>query len=198
MALPFAEATQAAYERQDVEALRSLYERADSFSDSLLVRYRLYPLTKEDALLDGIPSSLDDGSGRDFALLSALWAYRAADGSWLALLRYGRRSSQLLDRAKAKDADHPFVLLVEGQSLLFRPAIAGRDPAAALDRFSDLVRITKENREIGISTVEAKVWLWIALREAGQLAEAKTLRAQLTGQSIAGLYQQFLNDPPEV
>lgn len=198
MALPFAEATQAAYERQDVQALRSLYDRADSVADSLLVRYRLYPLTEDESVLEGIPPSLDGGSGQELALLSALWAYRAGEGSWLNLLRCGRRSSKLLDEAKEADADNPFVLLVEGQSLLFRPAIAGRDPEAASQRFSQLVRLTDEHPETGISTVEAEIWLWLALREAGQQHQAQALRARLRSQSISALYQQFLDEPPEV
>lgn len=46
----FAQATQTAYAQQNPDVLRSLFERADSRADSLLVRYRLYPLTGEEAL----------------------------------------------------------------------------------------------------------------------------------------------------
>lgn len=198
MAFPFAEATQTAYEQQDVDALRLLLDRADSMGDSLLVRYRLFPLTEDERVLRNLPTTLENGNSQELALLSALWAYRAGEGSWLSAIRRGRRSTTLLEKAKALNPTNPFVLLVEGQSLLFRPAIAGRDPTAAAHRFSELARIAADNPSAGISPVEAQMWLWLALREADRDTEAETLRRQLRERSIASLYRQFLDAPPEV
>lgn len=165
MSSPFAQAAQTAYAQQDAERLRTLFDRASSRSDSLLVRYRLYPLTEDETVLDGIPASLSDGSPREYALLSGLWAYRAGVASFFSAIQYGRRSTNLLEAAKAQAPEAPFVLLVEGQSLLFRPAIAGKDPAAAAERFARLAEIVKVDDVSGISQTEAHIWRWLALRK---------------------------------
>lgn len=198
MASPFAQATQTAYAQQDAERLRTLLERASSRSDSLLVRYRLYPLTENETVLEGIPASLPNGTPREYALLSGLWAYRAGEASFFSAIRYGRRSTNLLETAKAQALEAPFVLLVEGQSLLFRPAIAGKDPAAAAERFARLAEIVDEGGVEGISQTEAHVWRWLALTEADRPQIAEALRDRLLTQDPAPLYEQFLEDPPEV
>lgn len=195
---PFVAATQSAYVQQDADRLRTLFDQAETRADSLLVRYRLYPLTEDPEVLDGIPTSLTDGTAREYALLSGLWAYRAGEGSFLSAIRYGKRSTHLLERARSLDPNAPFVLLVEGQSLLFRPAIAGRDPAGAADCFSALAEIVSENDVSGISRTEAEIWQWLALGEAGRTEEAESLWQQLRTQDLPPLYQQFLDDPPEV
>lgn len=195
---PFAQATQTAYAQQDADRLRNLMERASSRSDSLLVRYRLYPLTEDESVLDNIPSSLTEGSAREYALLSGLWAYRAEEASVFSAFRYGRRSTSLLDEAKERAAADPFVLLVEGQSLLFRPSIAGKDPNAAAQRFSRLSEILGNNGVAGISRTEAQVWRCLALKEAGRADEAESIREHLHAQTLPPLYRQFLNSPPDV
>lgn len=195
---PLAEATQSAYAEENVRELRSLFERADSRVDSFLVRYRLYPLTENEELLDDIPSSLSSGSAREYALLSGLWAYRAGEASVFSVIQYGRRSSQLLETAKKQDADAPFVLLVEGQSLLFRPRIAGRDLDAAAERFEQLAQIVRGSEVPGISLTEANVWRWLALREADRSKKAEALCKSLRERELPPLFQQFLDDPPEV
>lgn len=198
MISPFAQATQSAYAEQDAERLRSLLERASSRSDSLLVRYRLYPLTEDASVLEGIPESLSDGTAREYALLSGLWAYRAGEASLFSAFRYGRRSTNLLETAKAHAPKDPFVLLVEGQSLLFRPAIAGKDAAAAAQRFATLAEIVEEEGVAGISQTEADTWRCIALEEAGHSREAEALRERMRKQDLAPLYRQFLESPPDV
>jgi hypothetical protein len=195
---PFAEATHRAYAQQDANELRALLQSAPTRADSLLVRYRLYPLTEEAAVLDGLPSSLPDGSAREYALLSGLWAYRAGEASFFSAIRYGRRSTDLLDKAKARAPHAPFVLLVEGQSLLFRPSIAGKDPAAAAGRFARLADRVDQQGSTGISRTEAQVWRCLALSEAGQAGEAQELNAQLRARALPPLYRQFLEDPPDV
>lgn len=200
VALPssFAEQTQEAYAQQDADALRALMNAADSRADSLLVRYRLYPLTENEAVLEGIPDELPSGSARELALLSGLWAYRAGEASVFRVVQYGRRSNNLLEAAKKADPDGPYVLLVESQSLLFRPAIAGRDPAAAVDRLETLSRHIQSDPAIGIADAEAQTWLWLALREADQMERAESLYERLQKQSLAPLYREFLRNPPDV
>ena len=194
--LPFAQEVQHAYAQQEADTLQTLLGQADSRADSLLVRYRLYPLTEDASLLDGLPSQLPDGSARETALLSGLWSYRAGEASIFSAVQYGRRSADILERAKERDPDDPYVLLVEGQSLLFRPAIAGRDPGAAANRFERLAAQT--DATAGITTTEAQVWQWLALKEAGRTDEAQRLHGRRIVGQEAPLYRQFLEDPPEV
>lgn len=195
---PFAQAAETAYAQQDADQLRKLMDRASSRSDSLLVRYRLYPLTEDETLLDDIPPSLPDGSAREYALLSGLWAYRAGEASLFSALRYGRRSTSLLHKAKDRATADPFVLLVEGQSLLFRPSLAGGDSNAAAKRFARLSEIVEVEDFDGISRTEAQVWRCLALKEAGRSAEAESLSEHLHTQDLPPLYRQFLESPPDV
>jgi len=195
---PFAQKTHDAYAREDVEALRQLLSEADTRSDSLLVRYRLYPITEDGSILTNVPSSLPDGSTRELALLSGLWAYRAGEASLFRAIQYGRRSMDFLDAAKERDDDNPFVLLVEGQSYLFRPSFAGADPHEAASCFHRLLAQTTTNSAAGISQNEARSWLWLALREAGRPDHAAMVRSQLTNQRLPPLYQTFIEDPPKV
>lgn len=195
---PFGAATQSAYAQQDINQLQALFNRADSRADSLLVRYRLYPLTEDEEVLQNLPSSLSEGTAREYALLSGLWAYRAGEASVFSAIQYGRRSTNLLESAKALDPDAPFVLLVEGQSLLFRPAIAGRDPAAAADRFAKLSEVVASNDPSSISHTESQIWQWLALREAGRPEQAQSLQQRLRTRNLPPLYQEFLENPPEV
>lgn len=194
----FAEQVQEAYARQAPDTLRSLLARADSRADSLLARYRLYPLTEDASLLDDIPRRLDDGSAREWALLSGLWSYRAGEASFFGAVDYGRHSAELLETAQARNADDPYVLLIGGQSLLFRPAIAGRDPEGAADRFARLARLAQNGAAEGITVAEARSWEWLACREAGQDDRAQTLHETLHGDDLPPLYRQFLEDPPSV
>lgn len=195
---PFSEATQTAYAHQDADRLRALFDRASSRADSLLVRYRLYPLTEDESVLDDLPSSLPDGTAREYALLSGLWAYRAGEASIFSAMQYGRRSMNLLEEGKAQSPKAPFVLLVEGQSLLFRPAIAGKDADGAAERFTRLAEIAARDQVSGISKTEAQVWQWLALREADRPDAAQPLHDQLMSKDLAPLYQQFLESPPDV
>lgn len=193
---PFAQEVQHAYAHQEADTLRTLLSRAETRSDSLLVRYRLYPISEDPSLLDNLPSKLPDGSAQERALLSGLWSYRAGEASIFNAVQYGRRSANILERAREQDPDDPYVLLIEGQSLLFRPAIAGRDPGTAAARFDRLA--TLADAAVGITGMEAQVWRWLALREAGQTDVAARLHERLLSQNPPPLYRQFLEDPPEV
>jgi hypothetical protein len=194
----FADSVQAYYSAQEPDGLRALVDRADTRLEELMARYRLYPLTEDASVIDDIPSGLEDGSARELAILSGIWAYRAGEASFINAARYGRRSVNLLEEARAADADEPYVLLVGGQSLLFRPSIAGRDVGAAIDHFRRLVDRLDRHPHVGIARAEARSWLWLALREAGRTGDAQALHDDLTASELSSLYRQFLDDPPEV
>ena len=186
------------YADQDVERLRAGLDNASSRMEDLLYRYRLYPLTEETDLLDELPRMLDNGSARELALLSGLWAYRAGESSMLGALRYGRRSMNVLQAAKQQDPYDPFVLLVEGQSLLYRPSIAGRDADAAATCFRQLRMILETANNVPIDEEEAMIWHWVALQEANEDAEAASLYNKLAEADLPPLYRQFLESPPRV
>lgn len=186
------------YAEQDVERLRAGLNSASSRMEDLLYRYRLYPLTEEASLLDDLPKTLDDGSARELALLSGLWAYRAGESSVLGALRYGRRSMNVLQAAKEQDPHDPFVLLVEGQSLLYRPSIAGRDADKAATCFRRLRTILETANGVPIDEEEAMIWHWIALQEANEDTEAASLYSELDDADLPPLYRQFLESPPRV
>lgn len=195
---PFAEKVQNAYAQEDAEKLRTLLTEADSRADSLLVRYRLYPITENEAVVSDLPEQLDDGSAREWALLSGLWSYRAGEASVFNAITYGRRSANLLQEAQSIKETEPYVLLIGGQSLLFRPAIAGRDPDTAEERFSTLLQQVEEGSGAGISRMEACVWKWLAMRESDRAEDARKFRETLLSDEPAPLYRQFLEDPPNV
>lgn len=193
----FARATQVHYAEQDVEALKALCADTDTRLQDLLCRYRLYPLTEDEQYIESIPDGLEDGSARELALLSGLWAYRVSKASMFKAITYGRRSMNLLGEAREKDALEPYVLLVEGQSLIFRPSIAGRDLDAAAQRFRNLTRVLDNRADVGISKTEAELWLWFSLHKKDS-RRADELHAELLASNPPSLYRQFLNDPPRV
>lgn len=189
---PVAERTQEHYARKDVAALDALLERTEDRSLRLLCRYRLYPLTHDAGYLDDLPEELEQGTARELALLAGLWGYRASEAPFYKAIAYGRRSMALLDDARALDPDEPYLLLIEGQSLLFRPAIAGGDDAEALRHFRRLARVLPQHAESGISPLEAQVWTWYALRRTDETA-AHALRAELLERDVPRLYREFLS-----
>jgi hypothetical protein len=190
-----ADSIEAFYAEKNVDALQALYARAADRETALLCRYRLYPLTEDEAYLDALPTELEDGTARELALLSGLWGYRAARASLPRLIKYGLRSSGLLDQAKALDPDDPYVLLIEGQSLLFRPGFAGGDKHKALERFLQLQEALAQASDSGISPMEAELWTWYTL-EKMKAPRARALRERLLSQQPPVLYREFLQDPP--
>jgi hypothetical protein len=194
----FADRVQRAYATQDADALRGLLDEADTRLDRFLALYRLYPLTQDASLLDDLPEDLpEETSARAFALLSGLWAYRAGTVGLFRAMRYGRRSVDLLEAARTRDALDPYALLVGGQSLLYRPAIAGRDVEEALERFRNLGRVLEHATDTGIAAFEARLWTWFALRQLDRAGEASSLKETLLAQNPPTLYRQFLLDPPK-
>ena len=189
---PFAERTQLLYARRDVEALRVACIGARGEAD-LLCRYRLYPLTQDETLLR-LPERPSVPTARAHALLAGLWGYRAARAPLVRMPAYGRRTMNLLRHAKALDPDEPFLLLVEGQSLLFRPAIFGGDRRAALGRFRRLKAEVARQPGSGIAPLEADLWIWYTLAKMGD-PSAPALRARLLD-GAPPLYRDFLLHPP--
>ena len=192
-----ADSTQAHFAQKDVRALRQLLQNAGTRAERFLCRYRLYPLTEDESYLSDLPSDLGAGaSAREMALLSGLWGYRAARASLFGAVRAGRRSMGLMKKARAQDPADPLVLLVGGQSLLFRPALAGGSDAEALQRFQRLRDVVDGQPGGAVSSTEAALWTWYALRETNRTGEATALRRQLAARDLPPLYREFLNHPP--
>lgn len=187
----FADRAQAYYAQKNAQALEALLPQADGRAEVFLCRYRLYPLTEDAAHLGTLPERLDDGTARERALLAGLWGYRAARASFLQKIAYGRRSQALLDQARADDPDDPYLLLIEGQSLLFRPALAGGDARKALQRFRRLRAVIRNHPDAGIAPLEADLWTWYALYKLDDDA-APALRQRLLAQDPPLLYREFL------
>lgn len=185
----------ALYAHNDRDGLVRLHAEARSTTDDLLVRYRLYPLTQDARYLADIPDESEAHSAQDLALLAALWAYRAAEAPPWKLPFYGGRSDKLLERARALDADDPYVLLVGAQSLLYRPRVFGGSAEAALAEFERLRDVLRERPTPGISPFEPEVWIWYSLRALGR-PHTDRVRDRLLAQDPPPLFRQFLLDPP--
>ena len=189
------DSTQVYYAMQDVEALQRLFARTDDRELALLCRYRLYPLTQDPAYLEDLPTDPENPTARELALLSGLWGYRVMKTSVFKVPTYGKRATRLLDEAKAIDPMEPFVLLIDGQSLLFRPKVFGGDKREALHQFNTLSAVLPGTHAPGISLIEAGLWVWYT-RTKLKDADADTLRSELLAQNPPPLYKAFLLDPP--
>ena len=189
-----ADSTTHYYAHRDVDALRTLLDDAETREQALLYRYRLYPLTQEERYLDDLPDDLPDGTARELALLSGLWGYRAAESSIFRAVRFGQNAESLLKRAAALAPDDPLVLLIEGQSLLFKPRIVGGDSEEALRRFQQLRDRLTSGEGDTLDVLEADLWIWYANKKLGH-PEADVIRERLLRQSLPPLYREFLNAP---
>jgi hypothetical protein len=183
------------YAHGNATALRSHCQTAASQAEDLLCRYRLYPLTMDRTLLDDLPSKIASASARETAILAGLWGYKAATGAIIKRIRCGRRAGRLMELAKETRPDDPFVLLIEGQSLLFRPGIFGGDSRHALDVFRELQRVTARHPDGGVSRVEADLWVWYALTRLKD-PDADALRTAIESRNPPPMYAEFLANPP--
>lgn len=182
------------YVTHDTDAIRRLHREARTREERLLCSYRLYPLTQDRAWLSRIPEA-SGGSARELALIAAHWGYRTANAAPWQVPFFGRRSEGALARARTLDPDEPYVLLVEGQSLLYRPALFGGDAAAAQARFERLREVLRARPTPGLHPMEAEVWVWMTLRKR-RSPEAEPLRQRLLARQPPPLLRQFLIDPP--
>ena len=192
---PTAEMAHRYYAEGNVAALRRLLHTSEDRTIRLLCRYRLYPLTEDAKYLVDLPETLEAPSARELALLSGLWGYRVREAPVWRVPSYGRRSQRLMDEAKHLNATDPYVLLIEGQSLLFRPALFGGDPRNALDCFRRLQQVLSGAPDVGISMMEAMLWEWYALEKMDDQA-ADDVREHLLAQNLPPVYRQFLQTPP--
>jgi hypothetical protein len=192
---PIADSLALYYAAHDTDAILRLYRQARTREEQLLCSYRLFPLTRNDAWLSRIPDTGEVRSARELALVAAHWGYRTAEAAPWQVPVFGRRSEGALTRARALDPDEPYVLLVEGQSLLYKPALFGGDPAAAQERFERLRTVLRAHPTPGLHPMEAELWVWMALRKQG-LPAAETFRQRLLAQRPPPLFRQFLLDPP--
>jgi len=183
------------YATQDAAAVARLLAGARTREERLLCRYRLYPLTRDESLVADIPSVEGVRSAREAALIAGLWGFRAAQASPLRLPTYGRRSEGALNHARRLNPDEPYVLLIEGQSLLYKPAIFGGDPHAAQGRFERLRDLIRGRRIEGMDPIEPEVWVWMTLRRQ-RSSQAEPLRRRLLARNPPPLFRQFLTDPP--
>lgn len=184
------------YAHLDTPAIHRLYRyKARTLRDRLLCRYRLFPLTMDDGYLADIPSDQGVSSARDLSLISALWAYKAANSSRIHLPTYGRRSERILNRALEIDPTEPYALLVKGQSLYYKPSWFGGDAAEAKRTFEQLRQVLSRRSAPGIHPFEAEVWIWMAVRKL-DAAQGRTLQRRLLAQNPPPLFRQFLIDPP--
>lgn len=183
------------YADNDASGLARLHAEALTASDDLLVRYRLYPLTEDSRYITDLPDETDCHSAQDYALLAALWGYRAAAAPPWRLPAYGLRSVDLLERGHRLDPGDPYVLLVEAQSLLYRPRLFGGSTEAALAGFEKLRDVLREHPTPGISPYEPEVWIWYCLRKLGR-PNTDRIRDRLLADHPPPLFRQFLIDPP--
>ncbi|MDX1439741.1 MAG: hypothetical protein R3284_07565 [Rubricoccaceae bacterium] len=184
------------YARHDIAAIERLYDSATTWETRLLCSYRLYPLTEDERWLEHLPDAGELTTARELALLAAHWGFKAQRALPWQLPTFGRRSEEILRRAQAMDADEPYVLLVDGQSLYYKPGIFGGDVDRAKARFEQLRNVMHRNPTPGIHRFEPEVWIWICLRKAGSSAAAP-LRRQLITQNPPPLFRRFLNNPPD-
>ncbi|WP_412068135.1 hypothetical protein [Rubrivirga sp. IMCC43871] len=183
------------YARQDTSAVERLYRTARTREERLMCRYRLYPMTLDERYLEAIPAEAGVTSARELALISALWAYRAAAGPAWHLPTYGRRSDRILDLALARDPAEPYALLVKGQGLFYKPRVFGGDVRAARETFEQLRGRLGRRGVPGIHPFEAEVWIWMAVRRLDPGAGDR-LRSALLARRPPRLFRQFLVDPP--
>lgn len=184
------------YARQDTSSVDRLFRRqARTRLERLLCLYRLFPMTLDDRYLAAIPSSEGVRSARELALISALWAYKAAHGPAWHLPTYGRRSERILEEALRADPTEPYALLVRGQALYYKPSVFGGDVAAAQRTFERLRQVLARRPAPGIHPFEAEVWIWMAVRKQ-DADRGAALRRRLLAQRPPPLFRQFLIDPP--
>jgi hypothetical protein len=195
-AVCFAGQVEAAFGNADETLLRRLYAEAPTRSDSLLALFRLIPLTGDASLLEGLPSKLEASSpARELAWLSALWGFRAQQAGLLRKPTYGAASIRLIEAAERVDRDDPWVLLISGQSYLYRPSILGGSSETALARFERLVQELTAAPECGLPVLEARIWVWMGLSKGGR-PDADSLRAALLATDPPPRYRTWLEQGP--
>lgn len=183
------------YGKKDVEGLKTMCAAPESREMSLLCAYRLYPLTEDEALLSDLPTALENASAREYALLAGLWGYRTASASIPNVIRFGRAAERAMREARSLDPADPFVLLIDGQSLLFKPRIAGGSRERALETFETLSEHLAVATDPDVELIEAQVWQWYARVRLNDRT-AHEAREKLLASAPPPLYREFLLSHP--
>jgi len=182
-----------AYERIDVAGLREGLSDLDG-SDKLYGIYRLYPISKNKKDLESLPSNLEEikeASAADYAVLSALWAFKSRYLGSINWIRAIRRSDKLLKRALSIDSKDPIVSLIHAQSLMYRPKIAGGSKQDARDRLITLKGQIAGSESCSLFIQEVDVWIWKVTKEINpELAES--LKSKLLSQPLSKLNRRII------
>lgn len=181
-----------AYAERDTSALRARLAVAPTLADSLLIRYRLYPLTQDDALIADLPDALLAGTADEYAWLSALWGYRVQRTGPVAMMRYGARSQTLLEAGRRLAPNNPWVLLVDAQSLLYRPRLVGGDPRAAGGRLASLHAVISHSPLCELPLEEVQLWQWRVAHRLGE-SSADSVRQVLLAGNPSALVREMLH-----
>lgn len=184
------------YAQHNVVAIERLHRNADTPLERLLCSYRLFPLTNNERWLENLPEEDELSSARALALLAAHWGFKAQRGPAWRLPTYGRRSEEILRRAQSIDPNEPYALLVDGQSLYYKPGLFGGDVEEARRRFEQLRNALYRNPAPGIHRFEPEVWIWMCLRKL-ESSGADQLRTSLLNQHPPPLFRHFLTNPPD-
>lgn len=182
------------YADWNADALERLHRTARSNEERLLCRFRLYPMTEDEAYLDDIPEP-SAGTARERALIAALWAYKTAIASPWRVPSYGKRSDRMLREARQLDPENPYVLLVQGQGQLYKPKMLGGNAEAALNTFRRFrERLAQSDGDADPSPWEADLWVWLAQRKVDPEAAAQE-RALLLAADPPACFRRFLQGP---
>ncbi len=191
--LCYAGGIQTAFANDDADSVRRLLAGAPTRADSLLARYRLIALTEDVTVAEDIPNKLEgDAGARELAWLSALWGFRAQEAGLFNKPKYGGRSIRLLEQAERLAPDDPWVLLVAGQSFLYRPGILGGGVEPAMERFEKAWTLLEATSECGLPALEARMWIWMCLRKDDPVS-ADRLRSELRAEELPTRYRLWLD-----
>ncbi len=188
----YAATIESAFQSDNYQEVLELYRQAPARTDSLLALYRLTSLDPDQSLLKDLPDELDrDASPRELAWLSALWGFRAQQAGLLTKPKYGAASIRLIEQAERLAPDDPWVTLVGGQSRLYRPGILGGSAEAALERFEKAVVMLQREPICGLSELEARIWVWMALAHSDD-PTAESVKSAILAEELPPRFQIWL------
>lgn len=178
------------YHEMDIESLRQLSANEED-AERRYILYRLFPLSKTQADLENLESKLEEGSAEDFAILSALWAFRSQGANPLKWIRYIRRSDGFLKRALEMDPNDPMVSLIDSQALFYKPKFAGGGKEKALKRLLDLRERIQDSSSCADLLTEVEIWIWTVNKELNP-DKARSLKNELLGRPISKVHRRYL------
>ncbi len=185
------------YAGMDRVGMQDLLQRSTTQEERFLVLYRLYPIASEGGhLLSELPDDLGtSASARELALLAALWSYRHNTEGLFGKMNAARRAMRLIERARSVDPNDPYVLLVEGQFLLYKPRVVGGSASLARERFEALVSRLRTRSDCALTLTEAQSWLWMSMHRMKDPA-AESTRQELLAANPPPIFRAFLENKP--